>query len=87
MSADIAEHPAVELYVVAGEVLDRIRAGNTERNLAGVPDSRNSETMALMRVSIASGRLALPNSCFTSWALSGTTSSAAGLGAAWLPAV
>lgn len=27
-------------YVVAGEVLDRIRAGNVERNLAGVPDSR-----------------------------------------------
>ena len=27
-------------YVVAGELLDRIRAGNTERNLAGVPDSR-----------------------------------------------
>ncbi|WP_374575778.1 nitroreductase [Phenylobacterium sp.] len=27
-------------YVVAGDVLDRIRAGNTERNLAGVPDSR-----------------------------------------------
>lgn len=27
-------------YVVGGEVLDRIRAGNTERNLAGVPDSR-----------------------------------------------
>jgi nitroreductase len=27
-------------YVVAGAVLDRIRAGNTERNLAGVPDSR-----------------------------------------------
>jgi nitroreductase len=27
-------------YVVAGEVLNRIRAGNVERNLAGVPDSR-----------------------------------------------
>ncbi|NWG53485.1 MAG: nitroreductase [Hydrogenophilaceae bacterium] len=27
-------------YVVAGEPLDRIRAGNTQRNLAGVPDSR-----------------------------------------------
>ncbi|MDX1383241.1 MAG: nitroreductase [Thermoanaerobaculia bacterium] len=27
-------------YVVTGERLDRIRAGNTERNLAGVPDSR-----------------------------------------------
>jgi nitroreductase len=27
-------------YVVAGAVLDAIRAGNTERNLAGVPDSR-----------------------------------------------
>ena len=27
-------------HVVAGEALDRIRAGNTERNLAGVPDSR-----------------------------------------------
>ena len=27
-------------HVLAGEVLDRIRAGNTERNLAGVPHSR-----------------------------------------------
>jgi nitroreductase len=27
-------------YVIAGEPLDRIRAGNTERNLAGVPHSR-----------------------------------------------
>lgn len=27
-------------YVVAGDVLDRIRAGNTENNLAGVPSSR-----------------------------------------------
>ena len=27
-------------YVIAGEPLDRIRAGNTERNLAGVPESR-----------------------------------------------
>ena len=27
-------------YVVAGEPLDRIRKGNTERNLAGVPGSR-----------------------------------------------
>ncbi len=28
------------LYVIAGEPLDRIRAGNVERNLAGVPPSR-----------------------------------------------
>ncbi len=28
------------IYVVAGAPLDRIRAGNTERNLAGVPSSR-----------------------------------------------
>jgi nitroreductase len=27
-------------YVVSGDALDRIRAGNTQRNLAGVPDSR-----------------------------------------------
>ena len=27
-------------HVVAGEPLDRIRKGNTERNLAGVPESR-----------------------------------------------
>ncbi len=27
-------------YVVTGEALDRIRAGNVERNLAGVPDTR-----------------------------------------------
>ena len=27
-------------YAVAGEPLDRIRAGNTQRNLAGVPSSR-----------------------------------------------
>ncbi|RYF73243.1 MAG: nitroreductase, partial [Comamonadaceae bacterium] len=26
-------------YVVTGEVLDRIRQGNVERTLAGVPDS------------------------------------------------
>ncbi|XOV90611.1 MAG: nitroreductase [Pseudomonadota bacterium] len=30
--------------VVTGEVLDRIRAGNTERNLAGVPHSREFRT-------------------------------------------
>ena len=30
--------------VVGGEVLDRIRAGNTERNLAGVPHSREFRT-------------------------------------------
>jgi nitroreductase len=27
-------------YVVAGETLDKIRSGNVERNLAGVPDTR-----------------------------------------------
>lgn len=27
-------------YVVTGDVLDRIRKGNVERNLAGIPDSR-----------------------------------------------
>lgn len=32
------------LYVVSGEPLDRIRQGNTERNLAGVPDSREFRT-------------------------------------------
>jgi nitroreductase len=31
-------------YVVTGEPLDRIRAGNTERNLAGVPPSRESRS-------------------------------------------
>ena len=31
-------------YVLAGEPLDRIRAGNTERNLAGVPSSREFRT-------------------------------------------
>src|SRR5260370_33663031 len=31
---------AWNFYVVAGGPLDRIRAGNTERNLAGVPSSR-----------------------------------------------
>jgi nitroreductase len=29
-------------YVITGAPLDRIRAGNTERNLAGVPESRES---------------------------------------------
>ena len=32
-------------YVVSGDALDRIRAGNTERNLAGVPDSREFRTL------------------------------------------
>ena len=31
-------------YVVAGEPLDRIRAGNTERMTAGVPHSREFRT-------------------------------------------
>ena len=31
-------------YVVAGAPLDRIRAGNTQRNLAGVPASRESRS-------------------------------------------
>jgi nitroreductase len=31
-------------YVVTGAPLDRIRAGNTERNLAGVPPSRESRS-------------------------------------------
>ncbi|TYQ02101.1 UNVERIFIED_ORG: nitroreductase [Gordonia westfalica J30] len=33
-------------YVITGEPLDRIRAGNTERNLAGVPHSREFRTGA-----------------------------------------
>ena len=31
-------------YVLAGDVLDRIRAGNTERTVAGVPQSREFRT-------------------------------------------
>ncbi|ACG77370.1 nitroreductase [Phenylobacterium zucineum HLK1] len=31
-------------YVLTGEPLDRIRAGNTERNLAGIPHSREFRT-------------------------------------------
>ena len=31
-------------YVLTGEPLDRIRAGNTERNIAGVPHSREFRT-------------------------------------------
>ena len=31
-------------YVITGEPLDRIRAGNTERNLAGIPHSREFRT-------------------------------------------
>jgi nitroreductase len=33
-------------HVITGEPLDRIRAGNTERNLAGVPHSREFRTGA-----------------------------------------
>jgi len=32
------------LYVVTGEVLDNIRKGNTERNISGVPPSREIKT-------------------------------------------
>ena len=35
-------------YVITGEPLDRIRAGNTERNLAGVPQSRQFRTGPLL---------------------------------------
>ncbi len=51
-------------YVVAGAPLDRIRAGNTERNLAGVPDPRaSSAATAPTWANIASGRSASPSSC------------------------
>ena len=33
-------------YVISGEPLNRIRAGNTERNLAGTPDSREFKYFA-----------------------------------------
>src|ERR1700710_1959702 len=33
-------------YVISGEPLNRIRAGNTERNLAGMPDSREFKYLA-----------------------------------------
>lgn len=32
-------------YIITGEPLDRIRAGNVERNLAGIPHSREFRTM------------------------------------------
>ena len=31
-------------YVITGEPLNRIRAGNTERNMAGIPHSREFRT-------------------------------------------
>ena len=63
-------------HVVAGAPLDRIREGNTERNLAGVPDSREFRSMAAMRARTASGRSTSPSSCSARWASSGTTRTA-----------
>jgi hypothetical protein len=60
-------------YVVAGAPLDRIRAGNTERNLAGVPSSREFAAMANMRARIASGRSRSQSSCSARWESKGTT--------------
>jgi hypothetical protein len=61
-------------YIITGEPLDRIRAGNTERNLAGVPHSREFRIgTAASRASIANGRSAWPSSCSAPWASRATT--------------
>jgi hypothetical protein len=42
--AVVDEHPALEFLRHSGEPLDRIRAGNTERMVAGIPQSREFRT-------------------------------------------
>ena len=66
--------------VVSGDVLDRIRAGNTERNLAGVPHSREfriGEAFAGQHVIV---KLGLPSSYFRPWASSGKIKPGARIG-------
>lgn len=59
-------------YVVSGEVLDRIRTGNVERNLAGVPDSREFRMgpgYVGMWVLIVTAKSASPSSFSPQWIL------------------
>ena len=51
------------LYIVTGEVLDKIRKGNTERNVSGVPPSRENITDA----SSINGSPSSNNSTRTGW--------------------
>ena len=60
-------------YVVAGVALDRIRAGNTERNLAGVPSSREFRGHGEYAGATGNGRSRLPSNCSPPWASTGTT--------------
>jgi Nitroreductase family len=54
-------------YIITGEPLNRIRAGNTERNLAGVPHSREFRTVSPLPVRTATGRSAWRNNCSPPW--------------------
>jgi nitroreductase len=55
-------------YVITGEPLDRIRAGNTERMVAGVPQSREFRTGDASLARTATARSAWPSSCSPPWA-------------------
>ena len=59
--------------VLTGEPLDRIRAGNTERMVAGVPQSREFRTGRHLPGRIANGRSGSPSSCSRRWALRAMT--------------
>jgi hypothetical protein len=61
-------------YVITGAPLDRIRKGNTERNLAGVPHSREFRIGQPFEGCIANVRLALPSSFSAPWRSRATTS-------------
>ena len=59
-------------YVITGEPLDRIRAGNTERKVAGIPQSREFRTGRNTPASTATGKSGSPSSCSPPWASRGT---------------
>ncbi len=56
-------------HVITGEPLVRIRRGNTERILAGEPDSREFRRGEPFAGVHATGRLRLPSNCSARWGL------------------
>ena len=74
-------------YVVAGAPLDRIRAGNTERNLAGVPSSREFRGHGEYAGAHRERQIEIAKQLFGAMGIERTTREAQGLGAARLSPV
>ena len=74
-------------YVITGEPLDRIRAGNTERKVASVPQSREFRTGQAFAGQHRERQVGVAKQLFAAMGIARDDKAAPGLGTARLPSV